>query len=71
LLGTIDQYTGYYVNRSGGGDIGRVYRASFRMQRGNGIGTFFSGFFRFVKPLLYSGAKAFGNEALKSFQYFD
>ena len=60
------RYTRYYVNQSGGGDIGPVYRASFRMQRGNGIGSFFRGLFRFVKPLLYSGAKAVGKEALKT-----
>jgi hypothetical protein len=64
---TMDRYTGYYVNQSGGGgEIGPVYRASFRMQRGNGIGSFFRGLFRFVKPLLYSGTKAVGKEALKT-----
>lgn len=63
----MDQYTRYYINQSGGGgDIGPVYRASFRVQRGNGIGSFFRGLFRFVKPLLYSGAKAVGREALKT-----
>ena len=30
------------------------------------IGSFFRGFFRFVKPLFYSGAKAVGKEALKT-----
>ena len=45
--------------------MGPVYRASFRVQRGNGIGSFFRGLFRFVKPL-YSGAKAIGKEALKT-----
>ena len=54
----MDQYTRYYVNQSGnGGGIGPVYRASFRVQRGNGLGSFFRGLFRFVKLLLYSGAK--------------
>jgi len=62
----MDRYTRYYVNQSGGGEIGPVYRASFRMQRGNGIGSFFRALFRFVKPLLYSGAKAVGKEALKT-----
>ena len=32
----------------------------------NGIWSFFRGLFRFVKPLLYSGAKANGKEALKT-----
>jgi len=62
----MDRYTRYYVTQSGGGEIGPVYRASFRVQRGNGIGSFFRGLFRFVKPLLYSGAKAVGKEALKT-----
>jgi hypothetical protein len=61
----MDRYTRYYVNQSGGGEIGPVYRASIRVQRGNGIGSFFKGLFRFVKPLLHSGAKAVGKEALK------
>jgi hypothetical protein len=39
------------------------------MQRGNGIGSFLRGLFRFVKPLLYSGAKAIGKEALKTGSY--
>jgi len=62
----MDRYTRYYANQSGGGEIGPVYRASFRVQRGHGIGSFFRGLFRFVKPLLYSGAKAVGKEALKT-----
>ena len=66
MVVTMDRYTRYYVNQSGGGEIGPVYRASFRMQRGNGIGSFFRALFRFVKPLLYSGAKAVGKEALKT-----
>jgi len=61
----MDRYTQYYVNQSCSGEIGSVYRASFRVQRGNGIGSFFRGLFRFVKPLLYSGAWAVGKEALK------
>ena len=63
----MDRYTRYYVNQSGGGsEIGLVYRASFRVQRRNGIGSFFRDLFRFVKPLLYSGAKAVGKETLKT-----
>jgi hypothetical protein len=33
---------------------------------GNGLGSFFRGLFRFVKPLLYSGAKAVVKEALST-----
>jgi len=61
----MDRYTRYHVNQSGGGEIGPVYRASSKVQRGNVIGSFFRGLFRFVKPLLYSGSKAVGKEALK------
>jgi hypothetical protein len=64
--GGVDDYTRYYMNQAGGGGIGSVYRASFRTQRGRGIGSFFKGLFKFVKPLLYSGAKAVGKEALKT-----
>jgi hypothetical protein len=63
--GETDDYTRYYMNQAGGGDIGSAYRASFRIQRGRGIGSFFRGLFRLVKPLLYSGARVFGKEALK------
>ena len=36
------------------------------MQRGNCIGSFFTGHYCNVKPLLYSGAKAVGKETLKT-----
>ena len=63
----MDRYKRYYVNQSGGGgEICPVYRAIFMVHRGNGIGSFFRGLFRFVKPQLYSGAKAVGKEALKT-----
>jgi protease II len=62
----MNRYTRYYVNQSGGGgELGPVYRASFRVQRSNGIGSFFRGLFHLVKPL-YSEAKAVGKEALKT-----
>jgi len=62
----MDRCTRYYVNQSGGGEIDHVYRDSFRMQRGNGIGLFLRGLIRLVKPLLHSGANAVGKEALKT-----
>jgi hypothetical protein len=43
-----------------------MYKASIRVQRRNGLGSFLSGLFRFVKPLLYSGAKAVGREVLNT-----
>jgi len=68
MVVTMDRYTRYHVNQSGGGggEIDPLYRANFRMQRGNGIASFFRGLFRFVKPLLYSGGKAFAKESLKT-----
>jgi len=48
----MDRYTRYYVNQSSGGETSPVYRASFRIERGNGIGNFFRWLFRFVQPLL-------------------
>jgi hypothetical protein len=63
----MDRYTRYYVNQSGGGgEVGPIYRAGFTVQRGNGIGSFFRRLFRFVKPLLHSGSKDVGKEALKT-----
>jgi hypothetical protein len=62
----MDPYTRFYLHQSAGGEIGPVYRANFRVQRGNGLGSFFRGLFRFVKHLLYSGAEAVGKEALKT-----
>jgi hypothetical protein len=40
------------------------------MQRGNGIGFFFRGLFRIVNPLLFSGAKTVGKEALQQVPIF-
>jgi hypothetical protein len=62
----MDHYTRHYVGQSGGGgNIGPLYKASFRVQRGNGLGSFFRELFRFVKPL-YSSAKTVGREALST-----
>ena len=45
----MDQYTRYYVNQGGGvHGIGPVYRASFRVQRVNGIGSFLEDFSIFL-----------------------
>ena len=55
----MDRYTRYYINQRGVGiENGPVYKANFRVQRGNGIGSFFRGLFGFVKPPFYSGANA-------------
>jgi len=63
----MDRYTRYYVNQSAGRETGHVYRTSFRVQRGNGKGSFFSGLFRFVKLPLHSGGTAVGKDSLKTY----
>ena len=61
-----DKTTRCYINLSGGVGIGAVYKANIRVQRGRGIGSFFRGLFRCVKPLLFSGTQGVGEEALKT-----
>jgi hypothetical protein len=46
--------------------MGPLYRESFRVKWGNGIGSFFRGVSHFVTPLPYSGTKAVGKEALET-----
>lgn len=55
-------YEKYYSHQAGTG-IGIVYKG-VPHQRGHGIGSFLGGLFRSVLPLLSSGAKAVGKEAL-------
>lgn len=47
-------------------DIGQVYRAPTRIQRGRGIGSVFAGLWKTLKPLALSGLKVLGKQALKS-----
>lgn len=63
-------YEQYYLNQIGG-EIGPLYRSSFKVQRGRGLGGFFSGLWKSIKPLFtsakplcYKGIKAIGKEAL-------
>lgn len=57
-------YEQYYCTQAGSG-IGVIYKG-IPFQRGHGIGAFLGGLFRSVLPLLSSGAKAIGKEALRS-----
>lgn len=57
-------YHHYYSQQAGTG-VGIVYRG-VPHQRGHGIGSFLGGLFRSVFPLLKSGAKAIGSEALNA-----
>ena len=64
----MDSLTAYYINQPGEGGfgdlIGPVYRGSFHVQQGHGIGSFLTGLFRMVRSILLSGAKAVGRETL-------
>lgn len=55
-------YDHYYSHQAGSG-IGIVYKG-VPFQRGHGIGSFLGGLFRSVIPLLSSGFKTVGKEAL-------
>ena len=50
----------------GGCGIGPVYSVSPFVQRGHGIGRFLRGLWRIVRPVLWSGAKPLGREALRT-----
>jgi len=57
----------YYIHQAGCGKnngIGSVYATPLVLQRGYGIGSFLSGLWRVVRPILWSGAKALGQETL-------
>lgn len=57
-------YKDYYLNQIGGNGIS-VYSGS-RLQKGHGIGNFFSSMLRGAMPLIKSGAKTIGRQALKA-----
>lgn len=57
-------YQHYYSHQAGSG-IGVIYKGA-PFQRGHGIGGFLGGLFRSVLPLLSSGAKVIGKEALNA-----
>lgn len=60
-------YVKYYSNQIGGrgANFGNLYRVSTKVQKGRGIGSIFSGLFRFLKPHLLSGLNAVKDEALR------
>lgn len=57
-------YENYYTHQAGSG-VGVIYKGS-PYQRGHGIGSFLGGLFRSVLPLLSSGARVVGKEALNA-----
>ena len=59
----------YYVNQAGRGGyagIGPIYAVQPFVQRGHGLGNILGNLWRFVKPLLWSGAKSVGQESLRT-----
>jgi len=63
------RYIKYYSLQSGGGnsdaDFGQLLRTQRVFQKGRGIGGFFSGIFRYLKPLLSSALHTLKGEALQ------
>jgi hypothetical protein len=65
-----------YIRQAGGGDfrerggrddgIGPIYSIPPFVQRGHGIGSIFGRLFRVVRPLISSGAKSLGRDALRT-----
>ena len=63
----MDPLVKYYIRQAGEGNddgVGPIY--ILPSQRGHGIGSFLSGLFRAVRPVLWSGAKDFGKATLKA-----
>lgn len=58
----------YYLNQSGSGisHIGSLYISPRIVQQGRGIGSFFAGLYRYLKPMFVSGINAIKNQALDS-----
>lgn len=61
-------YVQYYSAQCGGGfsDIGSIYHGQHHIQRGCGIGNFFSGLYRYLKPVFLSGIDALKDQSLKT-----
>lgn len=58
------KFENYYASQTGNGLS--FYRGGAVLQRGHGIGGFFAKLFRSAMPLLMSGAKTIGKEALRT-----
>ena len=47
-------------------DIGPVYYVPHFVQRGHGIGSVLTGFWRWIKPIVWSGAKTLVRESVRT-----
>ena len=64
-----DSLLQYHLHQAGCGShsgLGPIYSVPHFLQRGHGLGTFLSGLFRLVRPVLWSGVKAVGRETLRT-----
>jgi len=61
-------YYKYYLVQSGKGldDIGPLLHSVVPYQRGRGLGSFFGGLFRYLKPIFTSGANILKKEVINS-----
>lgn len=63
----MSRYDRYFLNQIGGApEIGPVYRRHAFIQRGRGLGNIFTNLIKFLRPYIYSGTKAVGQEVLRS-----
>ena len=66
----MNQIERYYLHQAGRGytdtDIGPVYSVPHFVQRGHSIGSVLTGFWRWIKPILWSGAKTLGRESVRT-----
>jgi len=65
----MDPLVRYYLRQAGRGNTngtGPIYEAQSVLQRGYGIGSFFTGLWRTVRAILWSGAKTLGREMLRT-----
>ena len=60
------QYYLHQVGRGWHGGIGPIYLVPPFLQRGHGLGSFLSGLFRVVRPVLWRGIKAVGRDTLRT-----
>lgn len=64
-----EAFKSYYAEQMGSGSgppIGPVFRSSFGIQRGRGIGGFIRGLWQFLKPSLLGGARKAGEQLLST-----
>jgi len=64
----MDPLVQYYRRQAGCGreDIGPIYSTPPSVQRGHDLGSFLSGLFRTLSPILWNDDKSMGKETLKA-----